>query len=53
MFLVNGIDIVVVICVIILVLLVVFLRFILPRIKAKKVGKRHSESINSNKHKCH
>lgn len=44
MFLVNGIDILVVILVILLVLLVVFLRFVLPKIKAKKVGVKESDN---------
>ena len=44
MFLVNGIDILVVILVILIVLLVVFLRFVLPKIKAKKVGAKESDN---------
>ena len=37
MFLINGVDLSVVICVIVFVVLVIFLRFILPKIKEKKV----------------
>ena len=37
MFLINSVDLSVVICVIVFVVLVIFLRFILPKIKAKKV----------------
>lgn len=48
MILANAIDIVVVILVVVLVLGVIFLRFILPKIKAKKIGMKKNVNPNRN-----
>lgn len=46
MILANVIDIIVVLLVIVLVLGVIFLRFVLPKIKAKKIGMKKKVSRN-------
>ena len=53
MFLANGVNIAVVCIVVLLVLLVIFLRFILPKITAKKVKSNSSECKNDRCSKCH